>query len=250
MCGWTWPPKYKSLFFFSSYKGRHPISLSKDDKVVMSLQGAPPSGDSRHRRHDTLNPHFPADIPFTSLQRCVARYPYHPDTSIPTDSPKLSFERGDIIVILSKDASGWWNGMLFPQHAGNNNAQKQSGSIERPPVTGWFPATYVDPCVPKAVNAHERSKSVDAVSQTQPVETSQVSPQRSDKSPSVASTGSHYADELAGLRQSLSDLKLLDIKVPPSIQTKVNAFFFTLLLLSSLLCSKGTEEQKSLAWQH
>lgn len=85
---------------------------------------------------------------YQGIGQCRALYDYNPD-----DANELAFREGDIITILQKDASGWWQGELrgrigvFPsadwveEIAGGGGG----GAVHAPPP----PARVVQPQVPQ-----------------------------------------------------------------------------------------------------
>ncbi|KAH6918017.1 SH3 domain-containing protein, partial [Coprinopsis sp. MPI-PUGE-AT-0042] len=69
-------------------------------------------------------------LPTPTTQFCRAIHPYND-----TDPAILSFSRGDVIEIMSKHTSGWWDCLVGDTW----NGYGLGGTVRR----GWVPSNYV-----------------------------------------------------------------------------------------------------------
>jgi len=75
-----------------------------------------------------MNPNFPTSA-FQSLTRATAKHNYIPEEAKQKEeSPKLPLKKGDLIYIIARDPSNWWNGIILDTNSSRS---------------GWFPASYV-----------------------------------------------------------------------------------------------------------
>lgn len=84
------------------------------------LNGLPNYEDSHAHIHQAEPVDPPAEEQYITTFFCRALYDFQTD-----DASSLSFRKGDIIEVLTRLDSGWWDGLLGPD--------------ER----GWFPSNYV-----------------------------------------------------------------------------------------------------------
>lgn len=176
-----------------------------------------------------MNPNFPTSA-FQSLERATAKYDYTPPpANAREDSPKLALKKGDLIYIIAKDPSNWWNGIIL-----DTNTSR----------TGWFPASYVKlHTVSKDENTKDRisiaksdTESLKGHANAKDSVASESSRGSSPSGPKVLSTNSIIASrkedsvesnkqsrnreafsaQLSGLKQSLSELALTGLTSPRS----------------------------------
>ncbi|KAF5319562.1 hypothetical protein D9619_008844 [Psilocybe cf. subviscida] len=84
-----------------------------------AASGDPPNTQTQPSEQPNTHQHFGF---------CRALYDYQ----APASSSEISFRRGDIIEILGKEPSGWWDGLITSEPAGAGEARR-----------GWFPSNYV-----------------------------------------------------------------------------------------------------------
>ncbi|KAF7365437.1 hypothetical protein MVEN_00416700 [Mycena venus] len=140
------------------------------------------------RGHDATTP----SIPFF----CRALYDYDP-----RDSSGLSFRQNDMIEILGKDPSGWWDGLL-----GNRR--------------GWVPSNYVaiisgKDALEVAFVEREKTPKIEAEGLENPVESNDSAGSSDFWMPELTSDGRiHYVNTRTGQRaQDLPDENDGDIEV-------------------------------------
>jgi len=113
-----------------------------------------------------MNPNFPTSA-FQSLTRATAKYNYiPPESTIKEESPKLPLKKGDLIYIIAKDPSNWWNGIILDTNTSRS---------------GWFPASYVK-VHDEEKNGNNRTSIINVSSKTslEKLETISVAPKEAD----------------------------------------------------------------------
>jgi son of sevenless len=97
-----------------------PLFLSMDAAVYLAQRSLQPDNLSSSRVQATAGPEDVAgEEQYISTFFCRALYDYQTN-----DLSSLSFRRGDIIEVLTRLESGWWDGLLGDER-------------------GWFPSNYV-----------------------------------------------------------------------------------------------------------
>ncbi|MBW0504237.1 hypothetical protein O181_043952 [Austropuccinia psidii MF-1] len=74
----------------------------------------------------------------------------------PTSDSCLSFKSGQVIRVLNRDQSGWWDGEIVSASVENSSISSSS------PIRGWFPSSYVSSVnvMPKSIIMSSRRPSI------------------------------------------------------------------------------------------
>ncbi|TFK26148.1 hypothetical protein FA15DRAFT_679829 [Coprinopsis marcescibilis] len=100
------------------------VPVSPTDTIASGFSCITPPQSARLQRTEA----YPLPTPATSF--CIALYPYSD-----SDPAILSFGKNEVLEVLSRHPSGWWDCLV----GGSWNGYGLGGQVRR----GWVPSNYV-----------------------------------------------------------------------------------------------------------